>query len=525
MADRLTDQIDPLKFATHFWPGLEFYPQQEEIMYSVWNNDETIVPAGHMLGKDFTAGFVCLLFFLAHHPCRVVTTSVDSTQLEGVLWGEIRRFIQTAQYPLEAERGGPLVVNHMHIRKKVGGKVDGLSYLIGRVAAKGEGMSGHHIASCGDGVPRTLFCGDEVSGVDQRSIEKASEWCNRMLLIGNPYECDNYFKWAVKGSPKTADRGGDVPSPTRPGCFRRKIIRIKAVDSPNVRLALMQQARGRAPTGQTVIPGVLSWEEYQKRRETWDPVKQCVGLDADFYEGAEVLLFPPLWLNRAEELAKRLEGKPRQAKAIGIDPAEGGDKTAMAAVDQWGLIELVSKQTPDTAVVTGEALAFMRKHNVPAEKVCIDRGGGGKEHADRLRSQGFNVQTVAFGESVSPMPRRGTTGFAERVDVREERTAYFNRRAEMYGELRELLDPAVGNGFAIPAEYTELRRQLAPIPLTYDDEGRLKLLPKNKRDSTSGAGAKSLTDLIGCSPDEADALVLAIHGMRQKARRPVAGGF
>ena len=136
------------------------------------------------------------------------------------------------------------------------------------------------------------------------------------------------------------------------------------------------------------------------------------------------------------------------------------------------------------------------------------------------------MQTVAFGEAVSPMPRRGTAGFQERTDQREQRTAYFNRRAEMYGNLRELLDPALGQGFAIPADYTDLRGQLAPIPLTYDDEGRLKLLPKHRREpAVGGAGAKSLTELIGHSPDEADALVLAIHGMRGKAVRPAVTGF
>src|SRR5205823_573616 len=91
----------------------------------------------------------------------------------------------------------------------------------------------------------------------------------------------------------------------------------------------------------------------------------------------------------------------------------GGDKTAMAAVDELGLIEMVSQRTPDTSVVTGSAVAFVRRHNVPPEKWFFDRGGGGKEHADRLRSQGWPVPTVAFGEAVSPMPRRGTAGFQE----------------------------------------------------------------------------------------------------------------
>src|SRR3972149_2557666 len=80
---------------------------------------------------------------------------------------------------------------------------------------------------------------------------------------------------------------------------------------------------------------------------------ECIGLDAEFYEGAEVLLFPPEWLNLAENRADAIEKMQRQAKAIGIDPAEGGDQTAIAVVDELGLIELSSRQTPDTSVITG----------------------------------------------------------------------------------------------------------------------------------------------------------------------------
>jgi hypothetical protein len=64
----------------------------------------------------------------------------------------------------------------------------------------------------------------------------------------------------------------------------------------------------------------------------------------------------------------------------------------------------------------------------------------------------------------------------------------------MYGQLRLLLDPEgdpVTSGretFAIPAGYAELRRQLAPAPLTYDREGRLKLLPKRKPGTGQGSG-------------------------------------
>ena len=90
--------------------------------------------------------------------------------------------------------------------------------------------------------------------------------------------------------------------------YYRKIIKIRAEDSPNVRLALEQQRLGIIPTNEILVPGVLTWTECCKRRATWDAIRQCIGLDAEFYEGAELLLFPPEWLNRAEQLAARIKG-------------------------------------------------------------------------------------------------------------------------------------------------------------------------------------------------------------------------
>lgn len=190
---------NPLEFARWMWPDISFYKQQREIIESVQWNDQTYVPAGNMLGKDFVAAFIALHFFISRHPCRVVTTSADYSQLENVLWGEIRRYVQTAKYPLTFDKGGPLIFNHLHIKKVVGGKPCGISYLIGRVAAKGEGMLGHHCPRGPGGEPRTLFIADEASGVEDVTYERADTWAHRMLIIGNPYPCSNFFYKGVKG--------------------------------------------------------------------------------------------------------------------------------------------------------------------------------------------------------------------------------------------------------------------------------------------------------------------------------------
>lgn len=302
--------------------------------------------------------------------------------------------------------------------------------------------------------------------------------------------------------------------------IHRNVIRIRAEDSPNVKLALAQKAAGLDPTGEEIVPGVLPWSEYVIRRALWDEIRQCIGLDGLFYKGPEILLYPPLWMTRAAEFERVKLCRSSPTEGIGIDPGEGGDETAWSAVNKWGLKEQISKKTPDTNVIPRETIAFMHKHKCPAEKVCFDRGGGGKQVADRLRARGYQVRTVAFGEPILLDLKRAKRMFAERLENREERYVYFNRRAEMYGDLSVLMDPTE-RGFAIPYEYTELRRQMSLIPKLYDPEGRLKMLPKDKKNPDSKE--KTLKELLKCSPDELDSLVVAIHAMTSKPVRSQAG--
>lgn len=329
--------------------------------------------------------------------------------------------------------------------------------------------------------------------------------------------------------------------------YYRKIIRIRGSDSPNVRYAQAEIASGLSPSNTILVPGVLPYADYQKRLATWDQIRITIGIKAEFYRGKEVLLFPPEWLNRAEEYHLVMLCRSQPAEAIGIDPAEGGDRTVYSAVNRYGLKEQISVLTPDTNVIIGQTIAFMNKHNVIPEKVAFDRGGGGKQHCDRLIAAGYKgMRSIGFGETVGLQPKRGMRMLEEKIDIAAERYAYKNRRAEMYGELRELLDPSAqfymdtnsklfANGsaslanritaFAIPPEYTELRRQLAPMPMWYDEEGRMYLPPKQRKPSekkTTGETKLTLNALLGCSPDEADSLVLAVHAMLHKNKRAQA---
>lgn len=301
--------------------------------------------------------------------------------------------------------------------------------------------------------------------------------------------------------------------------YYRRVIRITAEDSPNVQRALKMKALGLEPDNLMVLEGVLTWEAYLERRAMWDAEEQCVGLDAQFYRGPEQLLFPPAWLQMATQRARQLSFE-RKAIAIGIDPAEGGDKTTMVSVDMLGIIKLKSRKTPDTSDITGEAKAFAIESGInqdEAWRICFDQGGGGKEHADRMIREGWKVRTIAFGAAVNLDPKYGRRLVPEMKELRADRYVYLNRRAEMYGEAHLLMDPSLNPQlFGIPEEYKNLLFELGKMPKKYDGEGRFYMLPKHSRDSNSSKREKTLTELIGHSPDDADALVLAIHNMLSK---------
>ena len=504
--------IDPIEFQRLCWPDINFYKEQREIIYSVRDNEETFVPAGNELGKDFIAAFIALWFFCSRRPCRIVTTSPQHGQLEDVLWGEIRRFIDDSKYKL------PINYTHMKIRQvRSDGTFQPLTELVGRVTQKGEAMLGRHIPYGPNGEPTTLAIFDEASGMDDTAYDTCDTWTHRKLIIGNPYPCTNFFRNGVKN--------GDEKHPVHKDRMFRKVIRIKAEHSPNVRLAKAEIEAGKEPSFTELVPGVVRYEDYVKRRALWGEIRQCIGLDAEFYEGAQEFLYPKVWLQHSFNMARELEiTKRTKARTIGVDPAEGGDNTCWAVCDDDGLIHLHSQKTPDTTVIPRKTLELMISYNVPAENVYFDMGGGGKQHADHLRRNGHQVKTVAFGSSATPDKKRGITTLETRKEQDEERYVYKNRRSEMYGLLRLSMDITIGKGFAIPEEYDELIRQLEVIPLLFDGEGRMYLPPKGKKSTDSTE--VTLTELIGHSPDEADALVLARFGLtRRKSTFVIKSAF
>lgn len=512
---------DPVKFINLCWPDLTIYDKQADILYSLRDNDETIVPAANQMGKDFITALAVLWFFCSRSPAKVITSSSSYTQLSSVLWGEIRRFRTTSKIPL------PIHDNDLHLRQLSSeGEMEPRSYVKGIVSKIPETMLGHHLERGYEGKPRTLVIYDEASSIEDVYWEASDTWAHRKLVIGNCLPCNNFFKRKSKE--------GSLPRLNNRAGFITKVIKIKAEDSPNVQYALAEIKRGLKPSYTDIIPGLLSYELYEKRRKIWDPIRQKIGLDAEFYEGAENLLYKPDWLDLSEEYARNLKRNPKTftttRRTLGVDPGEGSAETSFTIVDKYGIEFKLDEKTQDTTDITKLTKQFIKEFNLRPQDVLFDRGGGGKQIVDQLRKEGYNVRSVGFGGKVST-PIDVKLSKEVKTDLQEKRYTFKNLRAEMYWLLREKLSPIlvedeVGNEtyvsqFAIPSNYVELRRQLAPLPYYYDDEGRIYLPPKNKpNESYKG---KTIQDILGCSPDQADSLVLAVWAYYNQETVPEAG--
>ena len=281
------------------------------------------------------------------------------------------------------------------------------------------------------------------------------------------------------------------------GLFR-KVIHIDGLDSPNVQLGLRWKQEGLAGVPPVPIPGLLTYPEYLRREQQWNEVEQTTRLHGRFYEGDRALLFPAKWLDVATDKPRwaELQQQTRQAKAIGVDVAAGGrDKSVWTVVDRRGVIEQIERDTPNTMEIPGLTIELIRQYNVSPQHVAFDAGGGGKQIADRLREQGHYVRSIGFGERP------------------DDKQAYLNRRAEMYGKLREFLNPDREEGvFVLQPGCHELRKELSVLPLQYDREGRMFLPPKEHNTAGPHQGP-SLRQLLGRSPDRADSLVLAVWAL------------
>lgn len=164
---------------------------------------------------------------------------------------------------------------------------------------------------------------------------------------------------------------------------------------------------------------------------------------------------------------------------IGVDVARfGADKTCIAVRRGRDLVSVSKYSGFDTMQVVGKVIEAVERWQ--PDMTVIDEGGLGSGVVDRLSEQRYKVRGVNFGWKANSV-------------------AYANKRAEMWGTMREWLKTAsIGSaGANAPQENSYLKAELCGPEYKVTSNGAIQL---ESKDSMKKRGM--------ASPDVADALAL-----------------
>lgn len=168
-------------------------------------------------------------------------------------------------------------------------------------------------------------------------------------------------------------------------------------------------------------------------------------------------------------------------RKLGIDCAgSGGDYNVFVVSDDNGILETVREQVADTYQLYNVANGLVKKWDV--KRINIDcTGGFGNGLCDMLK---HNVGNIAVN----------AVNFAQKAN---NDTVYLNARAEMYFNLAD----KIREGFYIDDD--RIREELQYTTYQINGSGKTLLCPKS-----------NIKELIGRSPDSADALALALYDVK-----------
>lgn len=216
------------------------------------------------------------------------------------------------------------------------------------------------------------------------------------------------------------------------------------------------------------------------------------GLDHDYtrvrilgeFPKSDVLSF----ISRADvlnALSRNLDYTPHDPVVIGVDPARFGNDSSVIFPRQGRDARsrpIERYQGLDTLQLAARAAEAATKYNT--RTIYVDGTGIGGGVVDQLRTMGFNVIEVNFSASADPY-NPYTPGIR-----------YANKRAEIWGSMREWLKTAALQNFEVDTEHSIIDDLIA-TNYYYNTNSELILEPKSE-----------IKRREGFSPDIADALAV-----------------
>lgn len=428
--------------------GVHVWSKQREIISALKPGAKVAVQSSNGTGKTYLAAALAL-----HHVTRHRGTD-SGVCIVGPSWGQLEA--GTLEHVRDYVGSGQLPGKMVHKVYREGHA--------GRIIWKSppEGPESRHLLQGIHWGGHTLVILEEASEISRilwaeanGAIQTGGRSCTT-LAIGNPVTTGTAYH-EVCTDPS---RGWQV-------------VQIGTLDTPNF-------------TGEEVPEHVADalprrgWMEEQRRELTEAEFKARVM--GEFPEESELALFDREWIARAQEYESE---PPADAPVVfGFDPAAGGDRSVcmMRVGERVRRVPLgvLEKSRDREAVAKGVAKAARERN---AKVVVVDSFHVGAEHATVLASLGINVLPINSGD-VQKLRQ-------------SKRRVFLNPRSLWAWQMREDLqtggldiDPA---DKALATQMRELRQR----PMV---NGKLAL--EHKAD---------MTERLGRSPDDLDALMLTYH--------------
>lgn len=454
-------QKNPELFFKAAWPDVFLWEKLREVLDALVHNRRVVVPSGHGVGKTWIEARIALWFLTCFPPAKVITTAPTWSQVEKLLWSEIKNAYRTSQIPM----GGRLLETEIKIREdwfaigfSTAGKADEREF----GTPKFQGFHAENL----------LVLLDEAPGVKPEvwiSVESliVSE-NNKVLAMGNPTSPIGNFYEACK-SPYW------------------KKVEISSFDHPNV-----QQDK-------ILVSGAVTKEWIDERKAEWgedSPLWQAKVLGKFPSEGTDTLI-PLAWAEACMglDLVERdQEGKILGDKKLGADIARfGGDMTVLTTMVGKMVSEQEAVNKKDTNWTVGR-IKVLHRTNV-FDAIGVDDTGVGGGVTDSLEDASIDVDAMNFGASAT------------------DSDTFENLKAEIYWNLREAIKrtyEAVKAGkpqdgeISLPNDRL-LVNQLCSIRYKFTRKGKIAI---ESKDDMKKRGQKS--------PDKADSLAICYSAGRMR---------
>lgn len=513
------------------WPAAELDDWQWDIIESLF--DPTIrrvfVKGNTGCGKGAAAGIACCIYYHIWNDAKIIITRDSMKMAEKIAFGEVDKWWRQMSF----KPPGKLLVTGVYDNKQHSITLANPQHI--------EGFRGAHSS-------HVLFWFDEATAPNLEDKYKlANTQAKKILALSNPSTLAGAFRDAfpIDDPDKTQtiiDQYGKTRCITISG-WECTNVKAKCLEQPVAPLGGLKIAgtfylhgapilKEHFDQCQPIIPGQTCYDEFLSLLNDSDPLIRNVyalGKFPDQDPGKQIIL--PSWLSepiklwnrwnqlwrRADEgdhkLALKILDQMLPVEGFGLDVAASryGDSSVLAVGGRHGIRAIHECQFSDTQQTMYWVLETARSYGIDLKQgtipIAIDWGGGyGNAVGDPLKKMNVHVIEV-HGNATSDLDSK----------------KYANKRAELYGEAGRRLDPA-GDFRMIPfglPDDERLRAELvAPAKIYAGHDGeKYYITPKGRRGSDENYMGKTIRELLGRSPDRADAVVYCLCALRDQQRR------